>query len=56
MDKDPRSAPEDADLVWRRQLRDRRTNDVVELLARRRELAGLNPWADLVSEGVAWTA
>lgn len=56
MDKDLTPPPEDADLIWRRQLRDRRTSDVVDLLARRRELAGLNPWADLVSEGVAWTA
>ncbi len=56
MDTDPNSQPEDAALVWRRELRYRRTNDVVELLARRGELAGLNPWADHVSESVAWNA
>lgn len=56
MNEQPDSLPDDAALVWRRELRDRRTNDVVNLLTRRRELAGLNPWADLVTEGVAWTA
>jgi len=56
MNQDPNSQPDDAALVWRRQLRDRRTNDVVELLDRRRELAGLNPWADHVTESVTWTA
>lgn len=56
MDQHLSSEPDEAALVSRRQLRDRRTHDVVELLARRRELAGLNPWADVVTEGVAWTA
>ena len=56
MNMDPNSHMDDAGLVWRRQLRDRRTNDVVELLTRRRELVGLNPWADHVIESVAWTA
>ena len=40
----------------RRELRDRRTHAVVELISRRGELEGVNPWADLVREGVAWTA
>ena len=56
MNKHSNSHPDDAVLSWRRQLRDRRTNDVVELLTRRRELVGLNPWADHVIESVAWTA
>lgn len=56
MNEDTNPQPDEAALVWRRELRDRRTLDVVELLARRRELAGLNPWADHVKESVAWTA
>jgi hypothetical protein len=55
MNKDSNSHP-DAVLVRRRALRDRRTSDVIELLTRRRELVGLNPWADHVIESVAWTA
>lgn len=47
---------DDTELERRRQLRDRRTHDVVELIARREELIGINPWADLVIESVAWTA
>ncbi|WP_156887232.1 MULTISPECIES: hypothetical protein [Nocardioides] len=46
----------EAELDRRRALRDRRTHDLVELIARRRELAGVNPWADQLIEGVAWTA
>ena len=56
MDNDQQSPPDEAALAGRRQLRDRRTQDVVGLLARRRELAGLYPWADHVRESVAWTA
>lgn len=48
--------PHEAELARRRALRDRRTHDLVELMARRRELAGINPWADQVIESVAWTA
>ena len=40
----------------RRELRDRRTHEVVELISRRNELVGINPWADQVLESVAWTA
>jgi hypothetical protein len=47
---------DDTELERRRELRDRRTHAVVELIARRTELAGITPWADLVTEGVAWTA
>lgn len=50
------SPPAEAELERRRALRDRRTHDLVELIARRRELAGVNPWADQLIEGVAWTA
>lgn len=50
------SQPNEAELERRRALRDRRTHDLVELMARRSELAGINPWADTVIEGVAWTA
>ena len=56
MNQDPSSQPDDAAPGCRRQLRDRRTHDVVELLSRRGELAGINPWADQVIESVAWTA
>ncbi len=52
----PATQPDEAELVRRRRLRDRRTHDVVELLARRGELAGVNPWADQILESVAWTA
>jgi hypothetical protein len=47
---------DDTELERRRQLRDRRTHDVVELISRREELIGINPWADHVIESVAWTA
>jgi hypothetical protein len=47
---------DDTELARRRLLRDRRTHDVVELISRRAELEGINPWADLVRESVAWTA
>jgi hypothetical protein len=47
---------DDTELERRRQLRDRRTHDVVELISRRSELVGINPWADHVIESVAWTA
>jgi hypothetical protein len=47
---------DDTGLERRRQLRDRRTHDVVDLISRRSELVGINPWADHVIEGVAWTA
>ena len=47
---------DDTELERRRELRDRRTHDVVELISRRVELEGINPWADLVRESVAWTA
>lgn len=56
MNADINSQPEDSALIVRRQLRDRRTHAVVELLTRREELAGLNPWADHVIESIAWTA
>lgn len=56
MNESPISQPHEAELERRRALRDRRTHDLVELLARRRELAGINPWADQVIESVAWTA
>ncbi|WP_159081382.1 hypothetical protein [Nocardioides sediminis] len=46
----------ETELERRRQLRDRRTHDVVELISRRSELVGINPWADHVIESVAWTA
>jgi DNA-binding helix-hairpin-helix protein with protein kinase domain len=46
----------ETELERRRQLRDRRTHDVVELISRREELIGINPWADHVIESVAWTA
>lgn len=48
--------PDEAELERRRALRDRRTHELVELMERRRELAGINPWADHVIESVAWTA
>jgi hypothetical protein len=47
---------DDDGLERRRQLRDRRTHDVVDLISRRSELVGINPWADHVIESVAWTA
>lgn len=50
------SPPDEAELDRRRALRDRRTHDLVELMARRGELIGINPWADTLIEGVAWTA
>lgn len=56
MEDDLTLQSDDGALTVRRQLRDRRTHDVVELLNRRSELAGLNPWADHVHENVAWTA
>lgn len=56
MDENPTTQPHEAELERRRALRDRRTHDLVELLERRRELSGLNPWADHVIESVAWTA
>lgn len=48
--------PDEAELERRRALRDRHTHDLVDLVARRRELTGVNPWADHVIENVAWTA
>jgi hypothetical protein len=56
MNEKPTSQLPEADLARRRALRDRRTHDLVELMARRRELSGINPWADQVIESVAWTA
>lgn len=56
MDENRTSQPDEAELERRRALRDRRTHDLVELMARRHELAGINPWADQLIEGVAWTA
>ena len=56
MDENLTSQPNEAELNRRRALRDRRTHDLVELMARRSELIGVNPWADTVIEGVAWTA
>ena len=56
MNENTTSMPGEAELERRRALRDRRTHDLVELLGRRRELAGVNPWADHVIESVAWTA
>ncbi len=56
MDNDTSTQPDEAARTGRRQLRDRRTHDVIELLNRRNELLGLNPWADHVVESVAWTA
>ncbi|UUZ58003.1 hypothetical protein [Nocardioides sp. B-3] len=56
MDANQTSQPDEAELDRRRALRDRRTHDPVELMERRRELAGVNPWADQVIEGVARTA
>jgi hypothetical protein len=38
----------------RRQLADRNTGAVVELLRRREELRGIYPAADLVAETVGW--
>jgi hypothetical protein len=38
----------------RRQLADRNTGAVVELLRRREELRGIYPAADLVAENVGW--
>lgn len=55
VDQDSASRYE-TELERRRQLRDRRTHDVVELISRRSELVGINPWADHVIESVAWTA
>ena len=49
-------APNEAELERRRAFRDRRTHDLIELMERRRELAGVNPWADHLIESVAWTA
>ena len=56
MNENTTSQPKEAELERRRALRDRRTHDLVELVARRRELIGINPWADQVIESVAWTA
>jgi hypothetical protein len=56
MDKNLTSEPHEAELARRRALRDRHAHDLVELVTRRRELIGVNPWADQVIEGVAWTA
>ena len=56
MNEKPTSQPDEAELQRRRALRDRRTHDLVELMARHRELTGINPWADHVIESVAWTA
>ena len=56
MNENNDSRPVDAELERRRALRDRRTHDLVELLERRRELSGVNTWADHVLESVAWTA
>lgn len=56
MDANKTSKPDEAELERRRALRDRRTHDLVELMARRSELAGINPWADTLIESVAWTA
>lgn len=56
MNEKPTSQPHEAELERRRALRDRRTHDLVELMARRSELAGINPWADTLIESVAWTA
>jgi hypothetical protein len=38
----------------RRQLADRNTGAVVDLLQRRQELKGIYPAADLVAENVGW--
>jgi len=38
----------------RRQLADRNVGQVVELLARRQELRGIHPLADLVADNVGW--
>lgn len=56
MNEKPTSQPAESELHRRRALRDRRTHNLVELMARRRELTGVNPWADHVIESVAWTA
>ncbi|WP_310526029.1 hypothetical protein [Nocardioides sp.] len=56
MNEKPTSQPPEAELARRRALRDRRTHELVELMARRRELTGINQWADHVIESVAWTA
>ena len=56
MDENDTRQPREPELERRRALRDRRTHDLVELVERRRELSGINPWADHIIEGVAWTA
>jgi len=56
MNENRTSEPNEAELERRRALRDRHARELVELVARRRELIGVNPWADQVIEGVAWTA
>jgi hypothetical protein len=56
MDENKTSQPNEAELERRRALRDRHAHDLLELVARRRELIGINRWADQVIEGVAWTA
>lgn len=56
MDENNATQPDQAELERRRALRNRRTHDLVELMDRRRELAGVNLWADHVIESVAWTA
>jgi hypothetical protein len=59
MNENQTSQPDEAELERRRDLRDlrdRRTHDLVALMARRRELTGVHPWADQLFESVAWTA
>ncbi|WP_165807075.1 hypothetical protein [Nocardioides currus] len=56
MDENLIPQPDEAELERRRAFRDRRTHDLMELMARRQELIGVNPWADHVKESVAWTA
>ena len=46
----------DAELERRRRQRDRNTQGLVELMARRRELQGVHPLADQFAEAVAWSA
>ena len=44
----------DAEMVRRRQLRDRNVRDVVDLLERRTDLRGIYPMSDHVAENFAW--
>lgn len=44
----------DAEMVRRRELRDRNVHDVVGLLERRTDLRGIYPMADLVADNFAW--